>query len=392
MRRDKLVSVIVPAYNLEKYIARCIDSILHQTYQNIELVIVNDGSTDQTYAICKQYEEQDHRIRLLSQDNQGAASARRNGIRNAQGEYICFVDGDDYIDTDMIAGLYGHIHEADMVTSGIHVVYGDDRDFDRTDSFEEGLYSSESEMRHLLTNMIVYDNRFQDGFLPFVMNKMYKKAILEQAAEEIDPRVTYGEDRDLLFRYILRCKSIYVTHESWYYYWQREGSAVHLRQDHFLSNLNYLYDSLYDAFSKEALSESLIHQLQMFMLSRLYDVPVWMKFAPDVRNIRYFLPMEYFKEKKKIILYGAGAVGLDYYRQLRNRPDCELVLWLDKNWENCANQFLPVRSVSEIDAAVYDHIVIAIKKPEVAAHVAEELVGRGVDKGKIIYKEPILIK
>ena len=104
-----LVSIVIPVYNAEKYIERCINSILKQTYTNFELIIVNDGSIDDTSALCYQYVHIDSRIKLISQKNNGVSKARNRGINNAKGRYILFIDADDYIETEYIQNLYNLI-------------------------------------------------------------------------------------------------------------------------------------------------------------------------------------------------------------------------------------------------------------------------------------------
>ena len=116
-----LVSVIVPIYNREKYLSRCIDSILNQTYKNIEIILINDGSTDRTKEICDEYKRKDSRIRVYHIENHGVSYARNLGIKNSNGKYIQFVDSDDYIDEKMIEILVNNIGEYDMVICGFNL-------------------------------------------------------------------------------------------------------------------------------------------------------------------------------------------------------------------------------------------------------------------------------
>ena len=106
MQNNPLISVIIPAYNVEKYINRCIESIIYQDYKNIEVIIINDGSTDNTREICEQYIKQDKRIRLINTENRGAGSARNTGIENANGKYFSFIDADDFICEHYYSRLY----------------------------------------------------------------------------------------------------------------------------------------------------------------------------------------------------------------------------------------------------------------------------------------------
>lgn len=126
-KNNALVSVIVPAYNVEKYIARCLDSILTQTYTNLEVILIDDGSTDSTGRICDDYAHRDERVRVIHQVNQGLAEVRNIGIREAKGKWIQFVDSDDWIDTETIETClrYAHEYNADMVIFQMTVEYVD---------------------------------------------------------------------------------------------------------------------------------------------------------------------------------------------------------------------------------------------------------------------------
>ena len=106
MEAQPLITVIVPVYNVEKYLRRCLDSIIGQTYQNLEILCIDDGSIDNSGVICEQYAARDARIKVIHQENQGLSTARNRGLDAAEGEYIAFVDSDDYILEDMFERLY----------------------------------------------------------------------------------------------------------------------------------------------------------------------------------------------------------------------------------------------------------------------------------------------
>ncbi len=109
------ISIIIPVYNSEKVIARCLESVLNQDYKNIEIIIINDGSKDRSQEIIEQYSKIDGRIKIIKTENQGVSSARNLGIQNASGKYVCFLDADDYVDKDMYNELVKQIKENDMV-------------------------------------------------------------------------------------------------------------------------------------------------------------------------------------------------------------------------------------------------------------------------------------
>ena len=126
--KEPLVSVIVPVYNSEKYLNPCIDSIISQTYKNIEIILVNDGSTDNSENICKLYEKENENIKVIEKSNGGLSSARNTGIDNANGEYLTFIDSDDIVSSDMIQIMVDATikYDADIVKIGLKRIYGND--------------------------------------------------------------------------------------------------------------------------------------------------------------------------------------------------------------------------------------------------------------------------
>ena len=121
------ISVIIPVYNCEKYLTQCIESVLNQTFQDFELILVDDGSHDSSPDICDNFRQKDERIQVIHKPNGGVSSARNEGIKVARGEYITFVDSDDYIEEEMMEYLYGQAQEhlADIVVSGLLMEYWD---------------------------------------------------------------------------------------------------------------------------------------------------------------------------------------------------------------------------------------------------------------------------
>ena len=101
MEEKELISVIIPIYNAEKYLRQCLESVINQTYKQLEIILVNDGSTDGSLSVCYEYQKKDSRIIIISQQNEGAFKARKNAIKIANGKYVAFVDGDDWIDQNM---------------------------------------------------------------------------------------------------------------------------------------------------------------------------------------------------------------------------------------------------------------------------------------------------
>lgn len=191
MKKEKyLVSIIVPVYNVERYIERCIESILAQTYKNIELILINDGSDDNSLQICNVFSNRDKRIRVIDKENTGVSSTRNIGIELARGKYLCFIDSDDYIENNYVEMLVGNIHENAVTFCGYFV-----------DTYKENgniasipkIYRKEN--GNEISNNLVYV--FHKGFLSVIWNKIYDVSRLRENNIKFDEKLSLGED--LLF-------------------------------------------------------------------------------------------------------------------------------------------------------------------------------------------------
>jgi glycosyltransferase involved in cell wall biosynthesis len=389
--KNILVSVIIPVYNVERYLAECLDSVTMQDYRDLEIIIVDDGSTDASPAICDGYAAHDGRIHVIHQQNMGAATARRVGISHATGKYTCFVDSDDKIRSNMVKEFVENIGDCDLITSGCCVHNLDGSSYERKDAFPEGVYQTDGQMGYIISNMITYERRFEDGFLPFLVTKMYRTDILKAVVGDVDLTITYAEDRDLLFRYVLKCRSVIVTHRIYYEYILREGSATQVKNSHFLEQLNKFYLSLEPVFRKHPLGKELVCQLQLFIVSRLNDAPNWMGFCPEAYRIRQRYIMTENVCGMRVVLYGAGRVGKDYYNQIMDNPHCKLVAWVDKNFGGCVEGDCLIEPPERLAQLEYDCIIIAIKKESVAMEVRQELGMMGIPQGKIVWKYPVMV-
>ena len=218
--RDVLVSIIVPVYNIEKYISRCIESILTQTYSNIELILVDDGATDGSAKLCQDYATKDSRIRVLHQPNQGLSAARNAGLDNARGEYVFFVDGDDYILSNTISDLLMVSSKtgADVVACGFsHVTdsyfKGSGGEARFTGTFP-GIWSgSESVVQMMTTNNIC----------TVAWNKLYKRSLFT------DIRYPIGklhEDEYTTYKLLYKSKIVAYVPEMYYKYYQRSEGIM----------------------------------------------------------------------------------------------------------------------------------------------------------------------
>lgn len=230
----ELISVIVPVYNVERYLRRCVDSILHQTYQDIEVLLVDDGSTDASGAICDEYAAQEERVTAVHQKNGGLSAARNAGLERAQGTYLCFVDSDDFLDSRMLETLCRDLQEqdADVAVVGFRM-------FER----EEELAPAELTVpvQCMTGREAIRSTLVSDELGDFAWNKLYKRELFR------DIRYPLGrmmEDQGTTYRIFQQCSKVAYRPVPLYYYYQRPDSILHRR------NMKFYEDKLDMGYQK----------------------------------------------------------------------------------------------------------------------------------------------
>ena len=212
---QKLVSVIVPIYGVEEYIVRCIESILGQTYRRIEIILVDDGSPDSCPKICDEYEKQDSRVQVLHKENGGLVSARQAGTLLAKGEYITFVDGDDWIESTYIELILSRAIDAnaDIVLAGFKKFSGYKDYTVITNIIENGIYNRKKIESDIFPKMISSEIKFRSGISPAVWCKLFKASLIKEAIYDIDKNITVGEDVVLTYPCIMLSNIIYICND-----------------------------------------------------------------------------------------------------------------------------------------------------------------------------------
>ena len=215
MMNEKLLTVIVPVYNKEKYLIRCVKSILSQTYRNIEVVLVDDGSTDYSGELCENLSMSDSRIICVHKANEGLGRARQTGVSFSKGEYVTFVDADDWIEANMYEELLYALAEidADIITSGLIQSDGNLRQ----DRAEEGIY--EGRKLEELCKGLIYDVDYRMGsVLVSCCNKIYKKELIKKYLESVPPKCTFYEDIIYSLPPFYDSQKVIITHKKFYHY------------------------------------------------------------------------------------------------------------------------------------------------------------------------------
>jgi glycosyltransferase involved in cell wall biosynthesis len=221
---NELISIIVPVYNVEKYLARCIDSILGQTYDNLQIILVNDGSPDNSPVICEEYAKRDSRIEVINKQNGGLSDARNTGIELAQGEYIAFIDSDDYVHQRYIENMYDCIKRdnSDMCVCRYNKVEEGNENLDiilnepeSSNTYLQGLHSAEAIMKTMDTK----DSEFH----VVAWNKLYCIELFNYIKYPVG---CLHEDEFIIHRLFASCNSISIIPDVLYFYLQRFDSIT----------------------------------------------------------------------------------------------------------------------------------------------------------------------
>lgn len=233
------VSIIVPVYNVEKYLRRCIDSLVEQSYLNLEILLVDDGSTDESLIICTEYEAKDSRIRVFHKENEGLGLTRNYGIERAEGEYLTFVDSDDYLTKDAIEWMVSKVIEsdADIVTANTYY-----KNEELKVMLPERLYTGSEIKEVLVTHMMGNYAKRIDAISYTATAKLFKKKIFDENNLRFpSERRLIWEDLAFSTEAYPLCEKVYISHKPIYYYCFNEGSLTHTYRQNKLELVMVLY-------------------------------------------------------------------------------------------------------------------------------------------------------
>lgn len=215
---EQLVTVIIPVYNTRRFLAKCLDSVLDQSGINLEIILVDDGSTDGSGALCDEYAERDSRITVIHQENAGVSAARNAALERAKGDYILFVDSDDILPKDAIITLINKICSNGLIVGGMAEVTADGNSVTRILHIPDKEIASVEYLRALF-----YEDEM--GYQGYLCNKLFDGAVLRQHRIQFCTDIHYNEDRLFLTEYLLYCDQVKLISDVVYHYCRHENSA-----------------------------------------------------------------------------------------------------------------------------------------------------------------------
>lgn len=368
----KSLSVVVPIYNAEKHLCQCIESIQKQMHENIDIILVDDGSTDQSRTICEEFAERDPKIKLVKQLNRGKIEARYAGAKYSSSDYITFVDADDWLAPDTYSSLWTYIEKnIDIISYRIIRYVNEDYQIYSKDLVPEGIYFDDEYRERVCRNMIWSTATNGFGVDPSLCNKLFKRELLLEALKQARRiSVGYGDDVAVIYPMMLRANS-YVVKDVFSYYHRRRKCGEppdYFIDSHFIKRLTDLYGYVRCQVEDD---ENYVEQLDCFFQ---HSINFRMNSINQKTEERmYLLPFEMIPKGSKVVLYGAGKVGKAYYNQILESHYCEVVKWIDNDRNQRLNSSIGIVSEQIIQHIEFDYVVIAIKNEGVAKQISDKL-------------------
>lgn len=228
MNKRPLLSVIVPVYNAEKYLRQCLDSILAQNFEDYEVILIDDGSTDTSGAICDQYAKEHPVFQCIHKANGGHTSARKCGYEISCGEYVAFVDSDDWIAPGMYRKMCEVIRQthADIIHCG-YIAAMPGREEVWKIPFASGFYDKDRLEKEIYPRMLYAGTYFKYGISPNLWNKIFRRELLAKHLFQVPNEIAVGEDALTTYSCMLEASSMYFMDEAFYYYRSNAGSMSH---------------------------------------------------------------------------------------------------------------------------------------------------------------------
>ncbi len=383
MREDMVVSIVVPVYNVYEYLDKCITSLIEQTYKNIQIILVDDGSNDGSSEICDKYAKADTRIIVIHQKNSGSVYARKVGTKMATGKYVLYVDSDDWIEKDRIEKFVhiGAEQNADMIYMDGMIKEYVDNSVLCLSNVREGYYKEEQVKNNIIKKIVDLNVFYKGNIRINLCMWAIKKELIQKQNKIIDNRIVQGDDAISVCACLLEAKTVFVMKECGYHYIQYRNSSITCRN----SNLSNIENELYYLWNNFKLivpiGEKEIYQVFSVLMNAEVAVTDYSIFFK--RECDYLYPYSYVKKESNIVIYGAGKLGFRLVEALIKNNDYNIVAWVDKSTNRVTVGNYKIITIDEALKLEYDYIVIAILDYDIAITVKQTLLDKGIQEKKI---------
>lgn len=369
-----LISVIVPVYQAKKYISKCITSLCEQTYRKLEIILIDDGSTDGSGQICDMFAQKNANIMVYHKRNEGLVSARKDGLIRASGEFVGYVDADDWVESDYYEKLIEEQKKtkADIVASAhCHDISG--KSSYVFNSIPVGCYEADN----IRPKMIYSGHFFEYGVQPHLCTKLFKRDLLLKSQMEVDETIVVGEDVAVIYPYILECNTICISKQTGYHYVQHQGAMTKTKNKNELDGLVRLVHYLYAVFSNKRVLEEMKPQIAQYIKFYLLLRQVDIIFEQGIN------PYGYIKKNSRIVIYGAGVMGQSLYSYYKRNDEVEIISWVDQYFKDYRERGFEIDDPMTLCNIEFDYIFIANITQSRAMEIKDFWLGQGIAEQKI---------
>lgn len=377
------ISIIVPIYNVEDYVKPCIESIIGQTYRNLEIILVDDGSTDHCPEICDDYAKKDERIHVIHKQNGGLVSARKAGVAAATGDYVLGVDGDDWIEKDRMEVLVREgilPSHADMIYLSGFVMEFEEENIQHGFDIPIKLFGNneiESEVFPLMLK------GGKANIIGTLWSWAIRRELLLKNQMLVDDRVSYQEDFLCVCFCLLDAKSVMTIQQGGYHYIQRASSITYQIMPPIDKNLLIIkawYQILQNQLKQKCASEKIRERCDRIAIKHMmhYGYDLLLQAFPNS-----LFPFPNVNSGSRIVVYGAGKIGHYLIQHLDKTKKYSVVLWVDQDQSLPTVPGYAIHSRDAIFLTDYDFIVVAILDADVAKEVKRSLILDGIPEDKI---------
>ena len=374
------ISVIIPMYNAVGSIERCLKSVVDQSFCDLEIIVVDDGSTDGSGQKAREIAVGDSRISVISQENKGLIGARKTGIQAASGDYVLFVDSDDHIDPDMIEDMVAHSEngDVDVILEGARFWMGD-RQNKALNYAAEGMYSGR-ELEELKKTLLCAEDYCTMQVLPFLWNKMFKRDLIKPHVLEADEKITIGEDVAIGFPAILKAHKIYVSSKAHYNYIKGEGTMMSTKnEEKEFSNAIRLYGYLKTRFQQLGYGDD----ASLKGVRRLFINQLFTRAYESTNSIMRCTGLYPFiaDVAEQLIIYGAGEFGKEVFARAFRISTVKY--WIDRNAEAISDAGHDISKLDDCEITDKDEILVAVLNRKTAGKIAQSLIEKGAAADRI---------
>lgn len=383
------LSVIVPVYNVGEKIRRCVDSILKQTYDNFELILVDDDSTDASAVLCDEYAKKDKRVSVIHINNSGPFQARKEGAKVARGDFLTFSDADDWLEPNAFETAMEVCSKKylDIYT----YAYVDENGEIEENLYPEGFYCKEEIWQKIIPRMMYDIDIGKRRLNPSLCTKYIRKELYVYITESVCSRITLGDDALVIYPAICVAKSIYISNKRLYHYMNNESSCTHkflpenmIEIKEFQSNVTYMFKKIGIWDIMEYQVESYIRILLSMIVKDWYRI--------DLSAITFRVPILKIPKGSRVFIYGAGKVGKSFINELKTTKYAKIVGWADRDGEKKkVYNNVNITTPEKIKDNEFDIVLIAIWDNETAYGIKGDLVKMGIPEEKIVWEKPICV-